>query len=127
MSLYAAGLLEWQITCTLPRHNTPSLGILGSNPGRGKTFFSSLKAKTGRGAYPTFHPVGTRVYFPGGKTAGACSRHSSPYSAEIKRLYLCFTSTYDFLAAFLIKHRDNLICNLPFRVGSKMWNCGQEN
>jgi hypothetical protein len=53
--------------------------------------FSLLRVvQTGFGVHPTSYPMGTGVFFPGGKATGA--GHSPPASAEVKKMWIC-TST----------------------------------
>jgi hypothetical protein len=58
--------------------------VRGSNPGRGKIFFSSPKRPDGLWGPPSLLFNGYRGFFPGVKRPGRQINHSPPSSAEIK-------------------------------------------
>jgi hypothetical protein len=55
------------------------------SPTGAEDFFSSPCVQTGSGAHPASYPMGTGVFFPGGKARpGGNADHSPPSSAEVK-------------------------------------------
>jgi hypothetical protein len=58
---------------------------------------------------------GYRGLFPGGKAAGAWSCHSSPTSAEVKKMWIYISTrhTPSWRSAQLVKHRNNFTVTLP--------------
>jgi hypothetical protein len=50
------------------------------------------RVQNGSGAHPASYPIGTGIYFPGGKAAGCEVEHSPPSSAEVKNVW-SYTST----------------------------------
>jgi hypothetical protein len=55
-----------------------------SIPGSLRDFFLLHRVQTGSGAHPTFHPMGTRSFFPGVKRQGREANHSPPSNTEVK-------------------------------------------
>jgi hypothetical protein len=54
--------------------------------------------QTSSGAHPGSYPMDTEGHFPGVKQQGRENDHSSPASAEVKKMWICkFTPPYFFM------------------------------
>jgi hypothetical protein len=65
--------------------------------------------QTGSEVHPTSYPMDTGDSFPGGKRSEREVDHSSPTSAEVKKMWI-YTSTPNtpsWRSAKLVQHRDN--------------------
>jgi hypothetical protein len=66
--------------------------ICGSNPGRGKRYFSLQNVQTDSRAHPDFYSMCRKVLFPGVKRLGSEADHSLACRAEVKNKW-GYTST----------------------------------